>query len=273
MAAKHRSPSYPAISLPDAVALARRLYPGAKRSIGATVVAEQWGYNGISSASPYIAALKHFGLLDEEKANGDRMLKLSEPALDIVVDPDGTTTEFRIAVQNAALAPRIHQELWERWGKDLPPDSEIRRYLERERDFNPKYVGGFIEEYKATLAFSGLLSDDTIREKAKREAEEKEAAEAEEKRRRTFDPSIFSSLFSPPPPKPMQAQMRELPITLPSLAVAVVRVPERMSELDFNTLVNMINAWKSALVSMPETPQPASKSADDDQSQGLGAAT
>jgi len=46
--------------------------------------------------------------------------------------------------------------------------------------------------------------------------------------------------------------MRELPVTLPSLAIAVVKVPEEMSELDFSTLVNTINAWKQALVARKE---------------------
>lgn len=48
--------------------------------------------------------------------------------------------------------------------------------------------------------------------------------------------------------------MRELPVTLPtSLLVAAFKVPSgRMSELDFNTLVNSLNAMKPALVGSPD---------------------
>ena len=66
------------------------------------------------------------------------------------------------AIKEAALDPALHAELWEKWGRELPPDGEMRRYLERERGFNPNYVGKFIEQFKATLAFSGLSGDDKI---------------------------------------------------------------------------------------------------------------
>ena len=45
-----------------------------------------------------------------------------------------------------------------------------------------------------------------------------------------------------------ETAMRELPVTLPSLNIATIKVPERMSELDFTTLMNSLAAWKDALV-------------------------
>ena len=44
-------------------------------------------------------------------------------------------------------------------------------------------------------------------------------------------------------------KMRELPITLPSsLSVAVVRLPEKMPQSDFDVLKKTIEGWETALV-------------------------
>ena len=41
--------------------------------------------------------------------------------------------------------------------------------------------------------------------------------------------------------------MLELPITLPSLAIEVMKILERMSRLDYAALLNTIKAWKPAV--------------------------
>lgn len=157
MTKKHRSPSYPAIDLETAIGMAERIYPAGKHLLGAGVIAQEWGYKGLNSASPYIAALKQFGLLTEEAGNGDRMLRLTPRALDIIVDRDGKSAERRKGILDAATAPSLHEELWKKWGEDLPPLGEIRRYLERERDFNPNHVDKFIDQFLTTLKFSGHI--------------------------------------------------------------------------------------------------------------------
>jgi hypothetical protein len=154
MAKKHRSPSYPAIDLEAAVALVRKSYPQAKHFLGGDVLAELWGYKSLVSAAPYVAAMKQYGFLFEDLVSPDRMLQLSELALDVAVDPDGTTNEYRDAIQEAWLNPKLYKELYSKWGDELPPDGEIRRYLERERDFNPNYVSRFINNFKASMAFA-----------------------------------------------------------------------------------------------------------------------
>lgn len=161
MAAKHRSPAYPSIPLPEAIELAKKLYPQAsKHPVGAEVVAELWGYKSVSSASPYIAAVKQFGLLTEKKSGSDRMLQLSGFAKDIAVDETGETREAINAMKKAALSPTIYAQMWEKWGNELPPDSEMRRHLERDREFNPKHVGRVVSNYRATLEFAKLVGNE-----------------------------------------------------------------------------------------------------------------
>lgn len=155
---KHRSPAYPAIDLKEAVSLIEKLYPAAtKHPLGADVVADAWGYKAMASASPYISAVKQYGLLDEKKQGGDRMLQLSSSGKDIAMDPGGKSPERLAALKSAAVRPTTFDQMWEKWGKDVPPDGEIRRYLEREREFNPKYVSRVAINYRTSLEFAMLI--------------------------------------------------------------------------------------------------------------------
>ena len=159
---KHRSPSYPAVDLRTAIRLAQKIYPAAKHALGTDVIAGEWQYKSGSTASPYIAALKYYGLLKEEDGGQDRMLCFTDLALDILVDPDGKTVQREKAIKAAATKPSLYAELWNKWGAELPLDAEIRRYLERDRNFNPKYVEKVVANYKATVTFAELRKSDTI---------------------------------------------------------------------------------------------------------------
>ena len=119
---KHRSPAYPATDLKTAVVLVRQIYPSAKHAIGGEIIAEEWGYKSMSSASPYLAALKQYGLLVDERGGADRLFKLSEAALDIAVDKTEKTEEFLAVIQKASVKPKILGDMWAKWGDVLPPD-------------------------------------------------------------------------------------------------------------------------------------------------------
>ncbi len=238
---KHRSPGYPAIDLRAAVTLAQKVYPAAKNHLGADVVAQEWGYSNRNTASPHIAAVKYFGLLIEENGTKDRMLRLSELALDILVDPDGSTNERRRALETAALKPRLHSELWEKWGANLPPDGEIRRYLERERDFNPKYVEKFIAQFKATMAFSGLAQTDIIDPEDGAE-DNHIGGSGMDNLARTLASAETIRAAAP------TGGMRDFPVPLISGGIAVLRVPFPMRKDDFEQLKATLDTFEKALV-------------------------
>ena len=61
-------------------------------------------------------------------------------------------------LREAALGPRIHAELWERYGIDLPSDQSLKRFLVLERSFNESSVDELLAEYKQTMAFAGLAA-------------------------------------------------------------------------------------------------------------------
>ena len=153
-----RSPAYPYIALPNALEKAAVLWQVEGRHAAAVNVAMQhWGYKEDSSTGySCVAALKKFGLVDHEGMGDTRQVKLSDRALAILLDKDPDSDGRRDALRAAALGPRIHAELWERYGTELPSDQSLKRYLVLERGFNEAAVDELLDEYKQTMTFAGL---------------------------------------------------------------------------------------------------------------------
>jgi hypothetical protein len=109
---------------------------------------------------------------------------------------------------------------------------------------------------KVTLSFAKLDQADTIKDS---NGGTSESIGPKSHSSRSVD--IFRQTSIQPQPG-----MRNLPVTLPSLAVATVTVPMPMSELDYNALVAALTAWKPALVQTAQARTaaiPAEVDADD----------
>lgn len=156
--ARTRSPAYPYLALPEALERTAQLRRAEGRhAVSVSVAMQHWGYKAESSTGySCIAALKKFGLVDEEGVGEDREVRLSSLALAILLDGDEGSPERAEALRTAALNPRIHAELWERYGPELPSDQTLRRFLILEKNFNETAVDEFIAEYRATVAYAGL---------------------------------------------------------------------------------------------------------------------
>jgi hypothetical protein len=76
--------------------------------------------------------------------------------LDIIADYSPGEPRHQAAIRDAALAPKLHAELWDQYGAEMPADIEVRRFLIRGRNFYDRAADKFIREYKATLEFAGL---------------------------------------------------------------------------------------------------------------------
>ncbi len=155
-----RSPSYPYLDLQSALEKAAVLWHAEGRHPASiSVIMQHWGYKEESSTGySCVAALKKFGLVDHEGMGETRQMKLSGLALRILLDDDPQSAERRAALREAALGPRIHAELWERYGIDLPSDQSLKRFLVLERSFNEASVNELLAEYKQTMAFAGLAA-------------------------------------------------------------------------------------------------------------------
>src|SRR5215212_7581365 len=113
-----RSPSYPAIDLEAAIKKVQVLYEKEREHpTPAETIVRHWGYKSLNGpASLSLAALKKFGLIDDEGTGPDRRARVSKLAVSILRNPD--TVERSRAVKEAALRPAIHQVLWDRFGAD-----------------------------------------------------------------------------------------------------------------------------------------------------------
>jgi hypothetical protein len=120
-----------------------------------------WGYKSMNGpASLTLAALKKFGLIEDEGVRGDRVAWVSDLAVDILENP---SSDRRVqAIKEAALRPAIHRELWDKYGSSLPSDANLRWELTRERGFTETGADEFIPEYKTTIAYAKLTTGDTV---------------------------------------------------------------------------------------------------------------
>jgi hypothetical protein len=168
-----RSPAYPFIPLERAIGRASALWRTVGRSdVDVASARQHWGYSPSSSGGIQTeAALKQFGLLEASGRGNERRLKLSELAVRLVGDGALDASERRVLTERAALNPRIHRELWNRW-RDVLPGPEVRRYLTNEHDpaFNEKGVVALIAEYQKTVLYMGLAGAGPRRQQVKQGA-------------------------------------------------------------------------------------------------------
>jgi hypothetical protein len=155
-----RSPEHPFINLEAALKRAKQFYDVAIRNaISINSAIKSWGYaEGSSGGLQTTAALISFGLLKDEGSGEKRKLQLTPLALRILLDVRPESPERTRFIKQAALTPKIHKQLWEKWGAARPNNIEIRHVLtvDWEPPFNEKSVDGFISEYEETIRFAKL---------------------------------------------------------------------------------------------------------------------
>lgn len=146
-----RSPNYPAISLPEAIAAANKLSSKIGRhSAAKEAIAKTLGYGGLNGASTgAISALVKYGVL--EKSGED--LKLSERAMKLIAAQ--SIEEHTAALWEAARAPALFAELVEQYKGSLPDDEVIRSYLKR-KGFADSALPQVIQSFRETMEFVTL---------------------------------------------------------------------------------------------------------------------
>ncbi len=142
-----RSPSYPNISLVDAISKARQIYQKENMStMTPEVAAEAMGYTGINGASlKTIAALKKWGLLDG-RADG---LRLTADAQSLSID-DPSSADYHAALARCAASPEIFGEI----NKQFPSGASERNiavFLQK-NGFQPDAASTVAKHFKDTLA-------------------------------------------------------------------------------------------------------------------------
>ena len=165
--AKSRSPNYPAISLPDAIARVEKIYKNeGKNPMSREAIASILDYDGLTGTSiPVISAISKYGLIE---GRGDD-IHVSSDAVTILIDPEDSD-ERRSALGRVAVNPRIFKKLSQKFPK-TPTVDTARIYLEK-GDFTPKAARKAAKNYVDTMEFvisegveyDGGEDDDTPRE-------------------------------------------------------------------------------------------------------------
>lgn len=173
-----RSPQFPFINLETALIRARQFYDQEKRNaVNVAVATKDWGFaDNSSSGAQTIATLTSFGLMQDEGIGDRRTVRLSPNALRILLDQRPDSTERAELIKQAALAPKIHQQLWEKLGADMPSDAQIRHMLlfDWPVPFNENAVDGFIRQYRDTIAFAKLIESDKVASEVKDSGDSKD---------------------------------------------------------------------------------------------------
>jgi hypothetical protein len=156
-----RSPAYPYVSLKRAVELAKKTFEYAKHSEADVLgLYKFWGFKGeTGSSKKTLAAMRYFGLL--ERAHASKNIKLSARAKRILLDPDATEARSKALVE-AFLSPAMYKYCWELWGNEMPHDNAVKSHLMFKKGFNHATVDGFLDDYKTSVAYSGIASSATI---------------------------------------------------------------------------------------------------------------
>ncbi len=159
-----RSPAYPYISLRKALKRAGEFWNAeGKHTVPLTSAYRAWGLGEKSSGSRQtVAALKQFGLLEYEGGGSDRRVRLSNRALNILLDKQPESRERDKLIRLIAFIPQIYSDLWNQWGAELPSDATIETYLVRDRAYNESAAPDLISDYKDTISFAKLREPDKM---------------------------------------------------------------------------------------------------------------
>lgn len=229
-----RSPSYPGITLEQAIDRARVIYENEGRNAAPfEAILDHWGYSPRSGAgSVVLAALRKYGLLIYE----GKTAKLSDLALTILWNEDDTL-ERQEAIRQAALEPSIQAELWRQYDGHLPSDATLKLEL-RKRGFAETAIPEFINIFRSTIAFAGLSPSDKLGE-----------SNGETGRPGT---TPMTSAVQPPPLRKASPGAPS-PIQLPLMGGTVVTIQASgpVSEEAWDQMMTVLGALKPGFVTKP----------------------
>jgi hypothetical protein len=161
-APKGRSPSFPSISLKTAVERAGIAHEKLRQhQAPVKSFTDLWGYKSPTTgpASVTFAALKKYGLVEDEGTGKGRTAKLTDLAVEILMKEDPLP-----AIRRAALMPPIHAEMWDEHKADVPPVDALRYEFVVKRGFTESGLRDFLREYTETINYAQLASAGTVTE-------------------------------------------------------------------------------------------------------------
>jgi len=124
---------------------------------------KHWHYKSVTAGGGLIiAALNAYGFINSEGGGKTRKISVNDMGRRLILDNRPESPNRSNILKQSALAPKLHGELWDKWGNELPSDENMSYYLTTERGFNEGQVKQFISQYRATLRFTGLSESANI---------------------------------------------------------------------------------------------------------------
>lgn len=232
-----RSPSYPGIPLRTAIERARQLYNAEGRNAAPIdAIYEHWGYAPKSGAGNVtVAALKKFGLISDEGSGPQRKAKLNDLGLRIILDDRDESPERDEAIRRAALAPKIHRDIWDRYGGNLPSDANLRHFLRLERGFTDSAADELIRELHDTVSFAQLDPSDIV-------------SSGDEEPLSEQGSGLGVAGSTPPTPAPPTGRQRAVQLPLSASDWVTVQAAFPLSEGQWEQMLRVLEAMKPGLV-------------------------
>ena len=163
---RKRSPNYPAIDLKSAVARIEQIYENesGQHFVPSVAIFSHWKCGAKSSAAiTTLGALKQFGLLEAGRKKGlFGESRLTDLAMEILLDEDGSVGHRNEALKRAAMKPPLHAKVWQESEGGLPSDKVLRYRLIKNHGFTQTGASDFIKEFRSTLAFSKITKNDKL---------------------------------------------------------------------------------------------------------------
>ncbi|MGA3164272.1 MAG: hypothetical protein ABSD77_08800 [Verrucomicrobiota bacterium] len=231
-----RTGGFPTVSLPIAVGMMKVVWEKEKRNPApATAIMSHWNYAPKSSGGfQALASLKRFGLLEEVAGATPRSLKVSQMAQDLLKYENTDPIAYRKQLKFMALLPDFNQEMWNKYGHELPSDKTVETYLIFDRHLSDGAAKQFLRLYKETISFAKLTEGDSIEETP------------------VVDLDVVPPVNPPKGAKPMVSPINANELAVPIADGMVARVPYPMAEEDFALLIETLELWKKKLIKKTE---------------------
>lgn len=161
---KQRSPSYPGITLEEAIQRAKAFFKNeGKHEALVPTAMSHWGYSSKSSGGLItVAALKGYGLMGDKGSGNERKVFMTPFGLKIIMDERVVSPDRDAAIKQAALTPKIMAELWAKYGSELPSQDTLRHYLRVDKEYSDSAVKEVIKIYLSNLNYAKLNSSDVV---------------------------------------------------------------------------------------------------------------
>ena len=161
-----RSPAYPSVTLATALSKAKALYDQeGKYPAPMAQAVKAWGYSDKSSGGRLLrAAMRYYGLITVEGDKDNGMVKLTQDALNYLLDSREDQTEKKQLIRKLALNPAIHKKLVNQYPEGIISEGNAKHFLVMTEGFNPTAADELLSQFKDTATFSGIFKPDTVKD-------------------------------------------------------------------------------------------------------------